>query len=80
MSLRDLFSRTACGATNPSAPNACTRPNEPNGHDDGMHIDGTGHALRGWIDDRSVHTALGMEDPPVWRSAPAADGGRGAAR
>jgi hypothetical protein len=62
MSLLGLFRGSACGARNPDAPNQCTRPNEPNGHADGMHVDGTGHRMWGWIDDRGIHEALGMPD------------------
>lgn len=62
MSIRTFF-KPQCGARNPDAPNTCTKPHTQAGHVDGMHVDGTGVQLRGWIDDRSVHEAIGMDSP-----------------
>ena len=48
------LTRTACDDPEPDAGGRCTRPNEPNGHADGVHVDGREYRMRGWPDTRSI--------------------------
>jgi hypothetical protein len=57
-----LFTRVSCGAKNPSTPARCDAPNEKGGHTSGAHRNST-HSQQ-WVDDRSVHQALGMDESP----------------
>lgn len=55
-----LFSRVSCGQKNPNTPAQCDAPNERAGHASGAHRNST-HSQT-WVDDRSAHRALGMDD------------------
>jgi hypothetical protein len=66
---------TTCEDRAAGSTSRCALPNEPAGHPSGIHTAGM-HDF--WVDDRSVHTALGM--PTVWGAAVDDSAGEGRAR